>query len=93
MTEEPIPTDHDRIFYKGKGDMFDRGELRIAKEFAKAFPNLKIIITMGPYRGYDYMYQLMKDRTTLEMDFYSVRLPSMRYVLDGIQEVASWLTK
>jgi len=91
MADELIPSGFDRIFYKSEKDRYNRGETQVARAFAKAFPQLKIVITMGPYRGYDYCYELNKAQDTLEIDFYSVRLPSKEYVNSGIAEVAGWL--
>jgi len=86
-----IPTDHPRVFYKEKADKFDRGELEIAKLFADSCEEWTVVITMGPWRGYDIRYELLWDNKIIHLDFYSVRLPDKKDVFYSIQEVMGWI--
>jgi len=66
------PTDHPRVFRYGPA--FARGELEVATDIADAIDNKwRVVITMGPYRGYNIHYDLKPDSHIVHLDFYSVR--------------------
>jgi hypothetical protein len=67
--------------------VFDRGEVEIAKEFAKEFPALKIIVSIGPWRSHDIAAEFNEDKTAILIDLYSVRFPSVKS-----EEVTSLIT-
>jgi hypothetical protein len=64
--------------------LFDRGEVGIAQEFGKAFPQCEIRVTIGPWRCYDIIAQFNKDNSIIFIDIYSVRCPHAKssYVTD-----------
>lgn len=87
------PTDHPRVFRACPA--FARGELEIATDIADAIDDdWRVVITMGPYRGYNVHYDLKPESRIVHLDFYSVR-PAAGYDLErvisdiktGIQQV------
>lgn len=65
-------TEHPRIYYRGP--KFGRGEMEVSKAIANEIgERWDIIITIGPYRGYNLEYHLYPDNDLLHLDFYSVR--------------------
>ncbi|OYR49585.1 hypothetical protein [Halorubrum sp. Eb13] len=65
-------TDHPRVFRNGPA--FSRGELEVANDIADALDDQwRVVITMGPYRGYNIHYDLKPDSHIVHLDFYSVR--------------------
>ena len=75
--------------------IFDRGEVEIAKMFAAEFPNLQIIVSIGPYRFYDIAGEFNHDHTAILLDIYSVRVPSLRdsYITELISNAHRILAK
>lgn len=63
---------------------FDRGEIEIAKFFAKEFPDKTIVVSIGPWRSYDIAGEISEDGKKILLDIYSVRVPSVndQYVTD-----------
>jgi hypothetical protein len=66
--------------------IYNRGEVEIAKSFAKEFPDKEIRVSMGPWRSYDIAGRVSEDQKIIFIDIYSVRCPSPtgRYVTDLI---------
>ena len=81
-------TEHPRIFYKEKADKFDRGEFDRAKLFADAFSEFTIIITMGPFRFYDMLYEVFIHRREIHLDFYSVHMATKEVMVEALNECA-----
>lgn len=88
-----VKTNHPRVFYATEDDRYRRGELSIASKVADRFPDYTMIITMGPYRGYNVAYRLKLVEKQILLDFYSPRLPSNSDVVDIIEEIAFKLNK
>ena len=66
------PTNHPRVYHLGSA--YDRGEIKVATKIANALEkNWRVIVTIGPYRGYDLQYELHSEKDILHLDFYSVR--------------------
>jgi len=70
-TDEWIATSHDRVFYRSKGDKWNRGEHALAKFIADHIPGWTVVITMGPYRGHDIHYEV-HSAGVIHLDCYSV---------------------
>ncbi|WP_336036656.1 hypothetical protein [Halobacterium yunchengense] len=66
-----VPTDHDRVVYEATTDKYGRGELAVAKAVAEAVDDYTVVISMGPYRGYNVHYDTDVENKTIELDFYS----------------------
>jgi len=81
-TTDWIATPHDRVYYRSTGDKFRRGEFTFAKWIADHIPEWTVIITAGPYRGYDIRHDIDPDRNLIHLDFYS---PGMRIYGPGIE--------
>jgi hypothetical protein len=66
------PTDHSRVFRAGPA--FARGELEVATDIANAIHDeWRVVITMGPFRGYNIHYNIEPESRIVHLDFYSVR--------------------
>jgi hypothetical protein len=77
------PTDHPRVYYASPA--FDRGELEVATTIADAIDeDWRIVITMGPYRGYNIHYDLKPDARIVHLDFYSVRPHGGEYDVEKV---------
>lgn len=51
---------------------FEAWSSRVKEELEKKSSTIKeIVVTSGPYRSYGMSYSLNKDKTRLELDFYS----------------------
>lgn len=70
-TDEWIATSHDRVFYRSKGDKWNRGEYALAKFIADHIPGWTVVITMGPDRRHDIHYEVHSDGL-IHLDCYSV---------------------
>ena len=66
-----IRTDNDRIFYRSDGDRWNRGEYRMAEYLVNHIPGWTVLITMGPYRSYDFHYEIYPDQRLIHLDCYS----------------------
>ena len=86
-----ITTDHPRVFYESKGDKYIRGELERAKVVASAFEEWKILITMGPWRGYDVAYRTNRVKKIINLDFYSVRMCTSDHIISICHEIQAFL--
>lgn len=61
-------TDHARVYDRDGGSA--QRTVDSGKEVAEKFPEATIVVSDGPYRGYDVKWELKDDRIAL--DFYSV---------------------
>ncbi len=71
-TDEWIATNHDHVFYRSEVDKWNRGEYALAKFVADHIPGWTVVITMGPYRGYDIRHEVYADDQLIHLDCYSV---------------------
>lgn len=69
--EDWVSTDHPRVFYRSRGNRWDLGEFQLGKFIAKRVPEVRVVITMGPYRGYDFAYEVYPDGRIIHIDCYS----------------------
>jgi len=90
--DKMVATNHPRVFYYEKADKYGRGELNASKKIAEAFPNHKIIITMGPWRGYNLSYEINLTENIIHMDYYSPN-PGTNYIPSIISEIRTKLNK
>jgi hypothetical protein len=70
-TDEWVSTSHDRVFYRSEGDEWKLGEYALAKFIADQIPGWTVVITMGPFRGHDFHYEVHSDGL-IHLDCYSV---------------------
>jgi hypothetical protein len=73
VTDDWIATGHDRVFYRSKGDQWNRGEYALAKFIADHIPGWSVVITMGPNRGHDILYAV-HSAGLIHLDCYSVAM-------------------
>ena len=100
-SDEWIDTDHNRVFYRSEGDMWNRGEYALAKLVANHIPGWTVVITMGPYRGHDFRHEIHAEDHLIHLDCYSAAMmaydtdppprtqhPVVEYAESLIQDVA-----
>lgn len=79
-----IETEHDRVYYtEGSENLKGRGEFDVAKRIADAFPSYKVLVTIGPWRSHDMMWEIEEDSNLIKLDFYSVR-PTGTYRVENV---------
>jgi hypothetical protein len=67
-------TDHPRVYIAEQSPFGEIGD--VPAQIAEAFPNWDVVVTVGPYRGYDIAYNIRWDLEVIHIDLYSIRLPS-----------------
>lgn len=104
--EEWDSTDHGRVFYHDGSDRFDRGEYELAKFVAEHLPGFDVLLTMGPYRGYDIQFEIHPDERVIHLDVYSAGMavfgsdvsyrpnhPATEYAEELIHDIAVGIKK
>lgn len=75
-------TDHPRVFRDGPS--YARGELEVATDIVDSIDDdWRVVITMGPYRGYNVHYDLKPESRIVHLDFYAAR-PAAGYDLKRV---------
>ncbi len=99
ISERPddwLDTTHERVYFRTEAAS---AALRSSAEkvvggaatVAEALPGTwTVIITGGPYRGYDVRYNSDTDTQRIHLDFYSVR-PGLNYLGDIVDDVTAGL--
>lgn len=70
-TEDWLATSHDRVFHRSEGDRWKRGEVELGAFLADHIPGWTVVITMGPYRGYDFRHTIHAQEKVIHLDCYS----------------------
>ena len=84
-------TDHPRV-YLAQQSLGAFGSIgNVPAEIAEAFPNWDIVVTVGPYRGYDIAYNVRWDLEAIHIDLYSIRLPSDDDVARTVRDIHNHL--
>lgn len=86
--EDWIATSYDRVYFRRGTPRLDADHavLKAGRKVADAFPEWDIVITYGPYRGYDVQYRVNRQSKSINLDFYSVR-PGVQYIDDVIRDI------
>jgi len=96
-TENPsdwVSTEYNRVYFRGRGDanggMYTPMEKvkHAACEVASAFyDGWDVVVTVGPYRMHNVMYQIDYENKRINLDYYSVHA-GVDYTYDVVQSIA-----
>jgi hypothetical protein len=82
-------TDYPRVYIAEQSPFGEIGN--VPAQIAEAFPNWDIVVTVGPYRGYDIAYNVRWDLEVIHIDLYSIRLPSDDDVARTVRDIHNHL--
>lgn len=91
-----MDTTHERVYFRteaASAALRSSAEAVVdgAATVAEALPaTWTVVITGGPYRGYDVRYNSDTDTQRIHLDFYSVR-PGLNYLEDIVDDVTAGL--
>lgn len=91
--EDWVATDHDRVYIRTGSSRLDSDHavVEAGRKVADEFPPWDVVITIGPYRGYDVQWRSMPKSQSINLDFHSVR-PGIHYIDNVIQDIEQALT-
>ena len=90
-TEDWVTTQHDQVYFRNEGEFRlyadSRKLLKAAAAVAESVPeDWDVVVTAGPYRGYDVSYEVNSESRHIHLDFYSIR-PGFQHLADVIQDI------
>lgn len=91
--EDWTATTYDRVYLRRGLPRLDDDHaiVKAGRKVADAFPDWNIVITYGPYRGYDVQYMVNRQSKSINLDFYLAR-PGVQHIDNIIREIEQALT-
>ena len=93
-----VTTSHDRVYFRDGGvfalpSVESENLLKAGAAVAESVPEeWSVVVTAGPYRGYDVHYEVHDDKRLIYLDFYSVR-PGYHHLADVIEDIQEALNQ